>query len=158
MDNLYEIALSYGRVQENGPTEGVSAVSEPDLSSSCTTAGRQGGDEASHYVAPIQNSNILNAPGKAANAFSLTPQAFVQVLFGYRPITGFLEQSQQSLPDELTSIFNTPLSRWTDLDSGFRLVLEGLPNTPQTGYSALITCALLCKENAGARSYYLMAI
>lgn len=47
---------------------------------------------------------LLDAPGSRGNVFSLTPQAFTQVVFGYSPIVRVLEQQGRSLPGDLTSV------------------------------------------------------
>ena len=43
-------------------------------------------------------------PGRSAHTLSLTPQAFVQALFGYSPLVDVLRESGQELSNELESV------------------------------------------------------
>ena len=62
------------------------------------------GDEA--FTLRIEGSDLqlLDAPGTTANALSLTPQAFIQVLFGYVPIARILQHREHSLPNDLATV------------------------------------------------------
>jgi predicted N-acetyltransferase YhbS len=48
---------------------------------------------------------LLDVPTTAA-ALSLTPQAFVQAIFGYSPIARGIQLGEQPLPDELATVLN----------------------------------------------------
>jgi len=49
---------------------------------------------------------LLDATNTTTNALSLTPQAFTQALFGYRPIARVMQQRAQPLPDDLITVLN----------------------------------------------------
>ncbi len=67
------------------------------------------------------NLHLLDAPGPSANALRLTPQAFIQAVFGYSSIVSGMQQCEYPLPDDLatalTILFPTgqtwiPTSDW----------------------------------------------
>ena len=62
------------------------------------------GDEAFTLHIADANLQLLHAPGSTATALSLTPQAFTQVVFGYRSINRVLEQHGHTLPDDLATV------------------------------------------------------
>lgn len=49
---------------------------------------------------------LLNAPVVSTNALSLTPQAFIQAIFGYRPIAEMIVAREQPLSNELTIVLS----------------------------------------------------
>ena len=62
------------------------------------------GDEAFTLRIAATNLQLLDAPGITANAFLLTPRAFTQVIFGYRPIASVPQQSEHPLPNDLATV------------------------------------------------------
>jgi predicted N-acetyltransferase YhbS len=58
------------------------------------------------FTIEIADTNLclLDAPGTAANTLSLTPQAFIQAVFGYCPIATGIQQREQLLPDDLANV------------------------------------------------------
>jgi len=62
------------------------------------------GDEA--FTLRIEGSDLqlLAAPSTTAKALLLTPQAFTQLVFGFRPIGRVLQQSEHSLPSDLATV------------------------------------------------------
>ncbi len=62
------------------------------------------GDEA--FTLRIANTHLqlLDVPSTTANALSLTPQAFIQVVFGYISIANVMQQSEHTLPNELATV------------------------------------------------------
>ncbi|HEY4383324.1 MAG TPA: GNAT family N-acetyltransferase [Ktedonobacteraceae bacterium] len=79
------------------------------------------GDEAFTLRIAGTNLRLLDAPDTSADALSLTPQAFIQAVFGYAPIVSGIQQREHPLPDDLatvlTILFPTgqtwiPISDW----------------------------------------------
>jgi hypothetical protein len=62
------------------------------------------GDEAFTLRFVGTDLQLLDAPGTAANALSLTPQAFTQVVFGYCPIASAIQQRAYPLPGDLATV------------------------------------------------------
>lgn len=62
------------------------------------------GDEPFTIRIDDTNLQLLNAPTHTANALSMTPQAFTQVMFGYCPIVRVLEQHGHTLPNDLETV------------------------------------------------------
>lgn len=62
------------------------------------------GDEAFTLRIAEMDLQLLDASSISANAISLTPQAFTQVVFGYRPIVRFLRQCEHPLPDDVATV------------------------------------------------------
>lgn len=52
----------------------------------------------------LADQPIINAD--SANVLRLTPQAFIQILFGYRPVAWALPQGEQTIPSDLLSVLN----------------------------------------------------
>ena len=50
--------------------------------------------------------SLIAGPGIASDTVQLTPQQFIQVLFGYRPIATFLRHSEQPAPADLLTVLN----------------------------------------------------
>jgi predicted N-acetyltransferase YhbS len=61
------------------------------------------GDEAFTLHLVGRELQLLDAPGSPAHTISLTPQAFTQAIFGYRPIAGVMQPSERPLPDDVAS-------------------------------------------------------
>ncbi len=53
---------------------------------------------------------LCEHPRDAANAVTLSPQVFTQLLFGYRPAHWAAEQSGQQVPEEHLSLLDTILT------------------------------------------------
>ncbi|GAC1350877.1 MAG: hypothetical protein NVSMB27_37650 [Ktedonobacteraceae bacterium] len=79
------------------------------------------GDETFTLRIAGTNLRLLDAPGTSADALRLTPQAFIQAVFGYSPIARGMQQGEYPLPDDLatalTILFPTgqtwiPASDW----------------------------------------------
>lgn len=64
------------------------------------------GDEAFTLCITGSDLQLLDEPGTSVDALSLTPQAFIQALFGYRPIARVVQQREQSLPDDLLTVLS----------------------------------------------------
>lgn len=62
------------------------------------------GDEAFTLRIAETDLQLLDAYGTCANAFSLTPQAFTQAVFGYCPIASVMQQREHPLPRELATV------------------------------------------------------
>ncbi len=62
------------------------------------------GDEA--FTLRIEGSSLqlVSVPLGTAHTFQLTPEFFIQVLFGYYPIIRVLQQHGHSLPDDLATV------------------------------------------------------
>jgi len=63
------------------------------------------GDEAFTFRLAGTDLQLLETSDAGANTFSLTPQAFTQVVFGYCPITSVMQPNVQLLSDDLTTVF-----------------------------------------------------
>jgi len=50
--------------------------------------------------------HLVDQPASATEAIQLTPQAFIQILFGYRPVAYALDQHGQSIKGNLRSVLN----------------------------------------------------
>lgn len=50
--------------------------------------------------------HLVDQPASATEAIQLTPQAFIQIVFGYRPAAYALDQHSQSLKGDLRSVLN----------------------------------------------------
>ena len=48
--------------------------------------------------------SLLDAPDSSVDVLTLTPQAFVQSIFGYLPITRGIQQRERPLPDDLATV------------------------------------------------------
>jgi len=64
------------------------------------------GEEAYRLYIDGSQLRLADKPGNTADAIRLTPQTLVQILFGYRPVVWALQQSGQTIPDNLLSILN----------------------------------------------------
>ncbi|MEO8970732.1 MAG: GNAT family N-acetyltransferase [Ktedonobacteraceae bacterium] len=62
------------------------------------------GDETFTLCLAGTGISLLDVSGTTANALTLTPQDFTQVVFGYTPITRVLQQRSHSLPDDLVTV------------------------------------------------------
>jgi predicted N-acetyltransferase YhbS len=62
------------------------------------------GDEAFTLRLSGTNVHLLDEPGTSADALSLTPQAFVQAVFGYSSIARGIQQRGHPLPDDLATV------------------------------------------------------
>lgn len=62
------------------------------------------GDEMFTLRIAGTNLQLLDAPGTAANPLLLTPQAFIQAVFGYRSIVRVLRQSGHPLSSDLATV------------------------------------------------------
>ncbi len=69
------------------------------------------GDEAFTLRLAGKEVQLLHGPGSSAHTILLTPQAFTQAIFGYRPITDAMQLRERPLPDDvfaaLTILFPT---------------------------------------------------
>jgi predicted N-acetyltransferase YhbS len=62
------------------------------------------GDEAFTLRIAGTNLRLLETPDLSTDALSLTPQAFIQAVFGYAPIVSEIQQHERSLPDDLATV------------------------------------------------------
>ena len=62
------------------------------------------GDEALTLRIAGTDLQVRDAPGTSTNALSLTPRAFIQVVFGYCPIARFMQQRKHPLPGDLATV------------------------------------------------------
>ncbi len=62
------------------------------------------GDEAFTIRFAGTDLQLLDVPGAAADALSLTPQAFTQAVFGYCPIASAIQQRAYPLPGDLATV------------------------------------------------------
>lgn len=62
------------------------------------------GDEAFTFRFAGTDLQLLETSDLCANTFSLTPQAFIQVVFGYRLITSVMQSNMQVVSDDLTTV------------------------------------------------------
>lgn len=62
------------------------------------------GDEAFTFRFAGMDLRVLETPDIGENTFSLTPQAFTQVVFGYCPITSVMQPNVPLLSDDLTTV------------------------------------------------------
>ncbi len=66
----------------------------------------QVGDEAFTLRIAGTNLQLLDSPIISSDTLKLTPQAFTQAVFEYRPIARVMQQSQETLPDDLLTVLN----------------------------------------------------
>ncbi|MDQ2906166.1 MAG: GNAT family N-acetyltransferase [Chloroflexota bacterium] len=62
------------------------------------------GDEAFTLRIAGTHLYLLDAPDPTAQALLLTPQAFIQAIFGYAPIAGVLQQREPPLSNDLATV------------------------------------------------------
>jgi GNAT superfamily N-acetyltransferase len=64
------------------------------------------GDETFTLRITGSDLQLLDEPGPSVDALKLTPQAFIQAIFGYRSITRVMLQREQVLSDDLATVLN----------------------------------------------------
>jgi hypothetical protein len=62
------------------------------------------GNEAFMFHFAGTDLQLLETSSTCANTFSLTPQAFTQVVFGYCPIASVMQPDARQLSDDLTTV------------------------------------------------------
>jgi predicted N-acetyltransferase YhbS len=62
------------------------------------------GDEAFMFRFAGTDLQLLEKSDTGANTFSMTPQAFTQIVFGYCPITSVMQPNAPQLSDDLTAV------------------------------------------------------
>lgn len=62
------------------------------------------GNEAFTLRISGTNLSLLDTSDAVPDALALTPQTFMQVLFGHRPITSVIQQQERPLPGEIATV------------------------------------------------------